>query len=291
LFIADISLKQGLNNIIITATDKQGNSATSTFAITAELTTKNNIDDADIPIINPGDAVPRFYALLIGENDYSDASLNQLQNPVNDALELKKILLNNYTFDPENIETLINRSREDIMQAMVEMCNKLTDNDNLVIFYAGHGTAEKDRYGDIDGYWVPSSAKKGLDATYISSDDIIKALRRSNSKHILVIADACYSGALARDIGSDATIGIEKQFKLASRKVMTSGNMEPVPDNSKFIYYLKKNLEENQEKYLTAKKLFDSFFEAILNNSDTTPQYAPIKNVGDEGGEFVFIRK
>lgn len=75
------------------------------------------------------------------------------------------------------------------------------------------------------------------------------------------------------------------------RKVMASGNLEPVPDNSRFVYYLKKNLRDNREKYLTAKKLFDSFYEAILNNSDTSPQYAAIKNVGDEGGEFVFIRK
>ncbi|MDB5012426.1 MAG: Peptidase [Daejeonella sp.] len=177
------------------------------------------------------------------------------------------------------------------MQALVLKSNSLTDNDNLLIFYAGHGIAEKDKFGDVDGYWIPSSAKKGLNASYISSDDINKALKRSNSKHILVIADACFSGAFTRALSSDASIGIQKQFSVPSRKIMASGNLEPVPDNSKFVYYLKKNLKENTQKYLTAKKLFDSFYEAILNNSDTSPQYAAIKNVGDEGGEFVFIKK
>lgn len=72
---------------------------------------------------------------------------------------------------------------------------------------------------------------------------------------------------------------------------MASGNMEPVPDNSKFIYYLNKNLKENKVKYLTAKDLFNNFYKAIINNTETFPQYAAIKGVGDEGGEFVFIMR
>ncbi|OYX90773.1 MAG: hypothetical protein B7Y76_15145, partial [Sphingobacteriia bacterium 35-40-5] len=207
------------------------------------------------------------------------------------ATELKNILQANYTFAPKNIETLYNKSREEIMQALVVKSNAMGENDNLLIFYAGHGIAEKDKFGDVDGYWVPSSAKKGLNASYISADDINKALKRSNAKHILVVADACFSGAFTRSLSSDASIGVQKQYSVPSRKIMASGNLEPVPDNSKFVYYLKKNLKENKEKYLTAKKLFDSFYEAILNNSETSPQYAAIKNVGDEGGEFVFIKK
>ncbi|NEU09669.1 tetratricopeptide repeat protein [Flavihumibacter sp. R14] len=289
LFVSPLIFKSGANDISIIAVDKKGNSATKTFTINGSADANKQESDI-IPVADANNA-PQYHAILIASQDYTDPSIPDLENPVKDASELKTILESNYTFDARNIETLYNKSREEIMQALVSKSNSLTENDNLVIFYAGHGIAEKDKFGDVDGYWIPSSAKKGLNASYISADDINKALKRSNSKHILVVADACFSGAFTRALSSDASVGIQKQFAVPSRKIMASGNLEPVPDNSKFVFYLKKNLKENKEKYLTAKKLFDSFYEAILNNSDTSPQYAAIKNVGDEGGEFVFIKK
>jgi tetratricopeptide (TPR) repeat protein len=290
LFISSLTLKPGVNNIVINAADKKGNSISKTFTVMGNAVAKKQETDIIIPVSNT-ESAPQFHALLIAANDYVDPKIADLENPVKDATELKNILQANYTFSPKNIETLYNKSREEIMEALVVKSNAMGENDNLLIFYAGHGIAEKDKFGDVDGYWVPSSAKKGLNASYISADDINKALKRSSAKHILVVADACFSGAFTRSLSSDASIGVQKQYSVPSRKIMASGNLEPVPDNSKFVYYLKKNLKENKEKYLTAKKLFDSFYEAILNNSETSPQYAAIKNVGDEGGEFVFIKK
>ena len=290
LFISGLVLKKGANTITITATDKQGNTSTKKFTLTGVIAAKKASTELDIPDISPS-AVPKYYAILIAEKDYIDNSIPDLQNPVNDARELEAILKTQYTFSTNNIDTLYNSSREDIMQAIVQRCNSLTENDNLVIFYAGHGTAEKDKFGDLDGYWIPISAKKGVTSSYISAEDINKALKHSNAKHILVIADACFSGAFTRDMGKEAPKSIQKQYKVASRKVMASGNLEPVPDNSRFLYYLKKSLKENTAKYVSAKKIFDSFYDAILNNTENLPQYAAIKNVGDEGGEFVFIKK
>jgi hypothetical protein len=292
LFVTTLSLNAGANAITIAATDKAGNSSTKTFTVAGNVMAKKEEEPVAVEIIPVStSASPAFHAILIGEEQYDDPSIADLENPVRDASELKSILEEKYTFNRKNIETLFNKSREEIMQGIVQKCNSLSENDNLLIFYAGHGTAEKDKFGEVDGYWIPSSAKKGVTSTYISSDDINKALKRSNSRHILVIADACFSGAFTRSLSSDASIGIQKQYSVPSRKIMASGNMEPVPDKSRFVYYLTRNLKENKEKYITAKKLYDSFYEAILNNSDTSPQYAPIKNVGDEGGEFVFIKK
>ncbi len=290
LFITDQVLKSGANSLVITATDKQGNAASKTFTINGTtLATSNSTRSGPDQSVAP--AAAKYYAILIAEKDYDDPSIPDLQNPVKDAKELKIILESKYTFSAANIDTLYNRSREDIMQAIVQRCNTLTENDNLVIFYAGHGIGEKDKFGDVDGYWIPTSARKDLNASYISADDINKAIKRSNAKHILIIADACFSGAFTRSLPADATKEITKQYAVSSRKVMASGNLEPVPDNSKFLFYLKKSLTENKEKYITAKDLFDGFYKAILSNSDNLPQYAAIKNVGDEGGEFIFIKK
>jgi tetratricopeptide (TPR) repeat protein len=291
LFLTSIVLKEGQNSISIIATDKNNNTGTKTFHLNVSVppVTAKKEEPAIIPVdVNKP---PAFHAILIAANDYQDPAIDDLQNPTRDAESLKQILQTNYTFEASNIQTVYNKTREEIMQAIIQKANSMGDNDNLLIFYAGHGIAEKDKFGDVDGYWIPASAKKGMSSTYISSDDINKALKRSNSKHILVIADACFSGAFTRSISNDAPKEIQVQYTYPSRKIMASGNMEPVPDNSKFIYYLNKNLKENKAKYLTAKDLFNNFYKAIINNTETFPQYAAIKGVGDEGGEFVFVMR
>ena len=72
---------------------------------------------------------------------------------------------------------------------------------------------------------------------------------------------------------------------------MTSGNLKEVPDKSVFLEYLVKRLNNNTEKYLSADHLFASFRIAVMNNCQTEPQFGTIQNAGDEGGEFIFIRK
>lgn len=290
LFISNITAKPGTNTITVQAVDNNKNKASRQFSFAVSEGGATQTTDV-IPVVNNGDGAPVYHAILIAAAEYQDPKINDLENPVKDAEELKRILVSQYTFDEENVKVLYNKSREQILQSLVAKSSALGENDNLLIFYAGHGIAEKDKFGNVDGYWVPSSAVKDVDATYISADDIRKSLKRSNAKHVLVVADACFSGALTRELSSEASVAIQRQYSIPSRKIMASGNLEPVPDDSRFIYYLKRNLKDNKQKYLTARKLFDSFYEAVMNNSETTPQYSAIKNVGDEGGEFVFIKR
>ncbi len=42
---------------------------------------------------------------------------------------------------------------------------------------------------------------------------------------------------------------------------------------------------------MSADQLFYRFREAVINNSPNTPQYGVIHDAGDEGGEFIFIRR
>ena len=81
-----------------------------------------------------------------------------------------------------------------------------------------------------------------------------------------------------------------------SRHAITSGGIEPVMDGGKeghsiFTYYLIKALRENKSKFIDATHLFDNIKVPIVNNSDQSPKYLPLKNTGDEGGEFIFYRK
>ena len=285
VFFSNLSLKDNVTSITITASDKQKNKTSQTFSL-------DNLSNVTKPLAFSASDAPsagKYYAVLIAEKDYADPSIPDLRTPIRDANLLKEVLIKQYTFDRENIDTLYNRSREDIIEAIIARCKKMTNKDNLLIFYAGHGDTSLDKMGRIDGYLVPSSAKKKLTSYYITSQEIFKALLRSNAKHILLLLDACYSGTFTRKVSPDVPNDIKKQYELDSRKVMSSGNVEEVPDNSEFIFYVIKYLKENaSEKYVSAKDLWENVSHKI---KQTLAQYAPIDEAGDFGGQFIFEKR
>ena len=167
----------------------------------------------------------------------------------------------------------------------------MKENDNLFIFYAGHGQLIKQPDNSEEGFLVPADAVKNKWSSYISSDDLVRTIKYSKAKHILFVADACFAGSLFRDISAEAPVPVAEAYKDKSRKLLASGNRQAVPDQSEFIEYLRLALQENHTKYITAEQLIDSFKTQYKTTTHLQLQYYPIKNVDDLGGQFVFIRK
>ncbi len=231
-----------------------------------------------------------YYALIIGNNIYTDPEISSLDEPINDAKKLYNVLVKNYMFAEKNVTLIKNATYLQIIEAFDNLSKTITENDNLLIFYAGHGWwNEKKKLG----YWFPVNAKKNSTAFWIRNSTISDYMASINSKHTLLIADACFSGGIfkTRVPFTDAQQAIKKLYALPSRTAMTSGNLKEVPDNSVFLKYLVKRLIENKNKYLSADQLFASFRIAVMDNSDTEPQFGTIKNSGSEGGEFIFIKR
>jgi hypothetical protein len=281
IFISNIALKEGSNDLLVIAIDQYDNIQQSKFDIiySPEAITFRTLNGKG-----------HYYALLIGVNEYSDPAISNLDNPISDAERLKEILLENYSFGEEYINLLKNPTSEEIIIAFDELANKIQPDDNLLIFYAGHGWW--DEAANI-GYWLPSDAKQTNKAAWFRNSTLCDYLKEINSRHTLLIADACFGGSIfkTRMPFNDAPKAINRLYELRSRKAMTSGTLTQVPDRSAFTKYLLDRLAENKEKYLTSEQLFSSFRMAVINNSDVVPQYGEIYNVGDEGGDFVFIRK
>jgi hypothetical protein len=86
---------------------------------------------------------------------------------------------------------------------------------------------------------------------------------------------------------------VQKKYELPSRKAITSGTLTTVPNESVFMKYLLKRLNQNTQKYLSAGQLFNMIEDPVINNTtgDNQPQYAPISRTGDEGGDFIFIKR
>lgn len=141
-------------------------------------------------------------------------------------------------------------------------------------------------------------AKAGDPVTYLDNVQVQKAMRSMNARHVLLISDSCYSGSLFGRARAMPPV-INNRYYLGlynekSRWGMTSGNKTPVADDgtgghSVFAYQLIKELRKNSKKYLSTQELYTRIAPIVSNNSEQTPLCRPIRNTGDQGGEFIFI--
>jgi hypothetical protein len=234
----------------------------------------------------------KFFALIIGINDYADDGLHDLDHPVADAAELNRVLQEYYTFNKENIHVLANPTRTAIIESFDALNEKITARDHLLVFYAGHGIWDE---GLNQGFWLPADAKMTSKAQWISNSTIRDYIGGIQSKHTLLITDACFSGSIFKERSAifNNSRAILEMYKLPSRKAMTSGALKTVPDKSVFITYLLKYLINHDQPLLSTEELFRTFKIAVINNSPNgqVPQYGPIGQAGDEGGDFIFLRR
>ena len=234
----------------------------------------------------------RYFALIIGVNEYHDPLISNLSEPLRDAELLMSTLTENYNFREEHIRLMENPTRNELIQALDELAHEVKKNDNLLIFYAGHGLWDDQLK---KGFWIPADARTDNRANWFSNADLRDYMGGIPAKHTLLISDACFSGGIfkTREVFSSVTPATVELYKLPSRKAMTSGAMTTVPDKSVFIEFLIKRLNENTNPVLSAEQLFASFKIAVINNSPTrqVPQFGEIRETGDEGGDFLFIRK
>jgi hypothetical protein len=281
-FAERLELLPGENIIIIGAMDVNNNFVEKRFIV--------HYKPAKVSLAEKVRLESIYYALIIGIDNYSDPAINSLDNAMQDAQDLYDILINKYTFDKDNIQFLKDAKREEIIYALDYLSRQVTPDDNLLIFYAGHGIFDEE--ANI-GYWLPSNARKITTADWFANSQLVDYIKRINSKHTLLITDACFGGSIfkMRAAFADAPLAIEKLYELPSRKAMTSGTLTAVPDKSPFAKYLIERLENNKEQYYSAEQLFSSLKFAVINNSDAVPQYGEIRNVGDQGGDFIFIKK
>ncbi len=292
-FIANVPLKYGKNDLVVKATDMKQSSSTKTFTIKRNspnidntIITENTTEKLDI-------GFGKYHALIIGVSEYKDESIVDLNGePTKDADALANVLINKYNFNRQNVTVLKNPTENQIIKEFYNLRKNVGKNDNLVIFYAGHGNYDE---ASEKGYWMPSDAEMEFEGNVILNTSIVSYIKSINSKHTLLIADACFSGSILTKTRSfsKASNAVKAKYALPSRRAITSGTLTTVPNKSVFMKYLLKRLTNNTSPYLSAGQLFNMIEDPVINNTSgkNKPQYAPISRTGDEGGDFIFIRK
>ncbi len=240
----------------------------------------------------------KSYALVIGNNSYRN--LRPLNFAENDARRVYETLISSYGYQAE---LLTDATAADIFKHFDELATRLKPNDSLVIYFAGHGAQDSGL-----SYWL------GVDATVdksswrvagVSTYDLNKWLDVIEAKHVLVVADSCYSGAGIVSIGGIKlkTPDVEKQLEFAlggpSRTVISSGGRDPVPDGgagdgSVFTKTFVALLNENRG-VLTDAEMFAHLKERVQFGDGgaagpvPTPVFGRIEGGGHVRGQFVFL--
>ena len=243
----------------------------------------------------------RYYALVIGDQNYQ--TLEKLKTPRADVERAARVLKEKYGF---TVQVLVDADDVGILRALNELNSVLKPNDNLLIYYAGHGY-RLNSSGSVAGFWLPVNADAPpVDTFWIPNEQITGHLGRLPARRVLVVADSCYAGLLSSEpsflfLDNNAQFSLDYvKFKLPKRArlLLSSGGDEPVLDNtgggnSLFAAAFLDVLEKNTE-LLPSPALFSKVQErvkaaAVQSQFKQAPEFKSIKGAGHEVGDFFFV--
>ena len=236
----------------------------------------------------PNYDVEQCHALVVGINTYKHWP--SLRSAANDAQAVADVLKSYFGY--KDVTLLLNEqaTRRNILSAL-DGYTRLTEQDSLLIYYAGHGWMDDYQ----NGFWVPHEAPKDSKFDYVANSYIVSDyFKKYRVRHLLVVADSCFSGALMRGVGQarDNKWKLPAGFRKPSRMIMTSGDLAPVPDDAggghspfatRFLQYLQHSDEP-------AFGIVD-LHTWVRKNLKTDPLCEPLNTpMHMPGGEYVFCR-
>lgn len=233
------------------------------------------------------------HLLVIGIDKYEDKGIPNLNNAVRDAQRFVEILHTNYQFEATNTIELYNKTatKDNILEAFDRLIKSLNKEDNLVLYFSGHG----DLVESVNrGFWIPTEARLEKRGDYLSNTDVTDFFRALDTHHIFAIVDACFSGALSRNIEK---LSYNQRVDLKpSRWLLSSGSLEKVSDgagkHSPFANSLFSALIDTDKLEINVFELCKEVLSTIDSNTkDQTPIGQPLNGVGHLMGLFVFYRK
>jgi sulfatase modifying factor 1 len=229
------------------------------------------------------------YLLVIGINQYQH--FTPLNNAVRDAETIRDILLEYYQFAEEDTTSLLDQeaTRENILESLYELEDQITSNDNLLLYFAGHGMMNRQ---ETQGFWIPVEAEQKR-SQYIANTRIRDILKDIRSRHTYLMVDSCFSGSMILR-GENKTEDLV--FSLPSRRVLTSGRKQVVADGPKgghspFAQCIIEYLKRKPKQGITALDLEYHVQSNTPRTAEQNPEASFIYGLGDQSGQFYFITR
>ncbi len=237
------------------------------------------------------------YALVIANQQYQNWA--KLDTPRADAQAVAEVLKQRFDFQ---VSVLQDATRQQMLAALSRLRQQVGPQDQVLVYYAGHGQMDA---VTARGYWIPVDGDEKDLAQWVSVIDVTDQLSAMSARHVLVIADSCYSGTLTRSLvpAVDQALTLEQRAgplqqltRQRARVAMTSGGLEPVVDGGSIEHSLfarslldvlgqVKGPVAAQELYHSVSARFAHLAKRL--KVQQKPQYAPIGFAGHEAGDFV----
>jgi hypothetical protein len=240
-----------------------------------------------------------YRAVVIGVSDYEQWP--KLPNAVNDAIEVAEKLKRMGFI----VKLVLDPTYREMKTALTGLVYKIgrEHNRGVLFYYAGHGETETLADGKKMGYIIPKDCPllarnpEGFSTHAISMREIESISLRIRSKHVLMLFDSCFSGALfslVRAVPDD----IDEKSTLPVRQYITAGKEdEVVPDQSMFkrcfLIGLNGDADLTGDGYVTGSELGMYLSDKVVNYTHRRqhPQYGKINNPDLDRGDFVFALK
>lgn len=241
----------------------------------------------------PKSGLGRYYALVIGNAKYD--TLPPLPNAENDAKAMANILRDAYGFE---VTLLLNARGKQILTTLYELSQNLAENDNLVVFYAGHGRRD---LRNRRGWWLPVDASTDANArtNWLPNQEVSDRLALIPSRHILVLADGSYVGDITRGAPQPDTSTmtpaqwtkyVEASKRKRARLALASGTDGA---SSRFTNALIGVLQK-QKGVVPASRIHREVVNTLTSDDRVTsaiPTFAPLQSAFHDGADFLFERR
>ncbi len=258
--------------------------------------------EAPEPVASDKFEFGRYYALVVGLEQYH--YWDRLESPHQDAKRLAEILNERYGFDTT---LLLDASAREILSAINDLQERVSEKDNVLIYFAGHGQLLRPEDSERRrGYWLPINAELARTTFWVPNSAINDHLALLEARSVLVVADSCYGGAMSTDPASMMLGGsgpvteglIELGLSRQARFVLSSGGLHPVldagsGDHSIFARAMIDVLESNSDimrEQDLFRKVSDSASAMIQPlGLEQSPELRPIRQAGHAAGSFFFV--
>lgn len=254
-------LKQNIeNNVNLHETKKPADTQTQSKVNTQSdlnnnITIEQNIeyDFVDINIPRTNKLNENTFAVVIGNENYENEQA--VPFAINDAQVFSKYLIQTLGIPQENIHTITNATLGQIytqIKWLQDIQLAYEGEASIIFYYAGHGLPNE---STRDSYILPIDGISEMTMTAIKLDLLYSEIARNASKQVIVILDACFSGAARGGMLAKGRMVkvVPKNGNLTNNLVVLSATKDdqtayPYTDKKHglFTYYLLRKLNESK---------------------------------------------
>lgn len=288
-FITVVEMVEGgVTDVLVKAEDRQGKTGEITF----------RLDNRPLGVSAREDAqrFGRYRALLIANTNYT--TLRDLSTPGNDVAEIERVLRSRYGFTDVTVAKDVTGAQ--LLRTLFEFGASSAPDDNLFVYYAGHGEVQRQGPGEPAAFWQGVDAAPDNSATWVPVEKVTNHLFAMKAKRVFLVVDTCYAGFANAPLGGTTIdTAVEKRARLvftSTGRAQAIDQIDPNARNSVFATALIAELEKNQQ-VLSSRILAEKVGAVVFKRSREAgrpqrPTFAALfSGAGshEAGGDFFLV--